>query len=185
MIFRTILFIACNLVSLSILAQYTLNHDAYIDPLSIDSLQSRVEDLKEMFINKSKGNDLKSHQTKVIKEIKEMSDYLYFKNMWDLYKIDTSSENRINLLSQLMFYKYSTIKNKLLEKNARIIYEESRKALIYEYQGNVELLETIEVNAAYQAVIYPFLKRAIIAAGGKWKRGEIPDLFIPQLIKKQ
>ena len=102
-------------------------------------------------------------------------------------EVETSKEKRIVILRQVTTYQYSVIINPHLNRNARILYEESRKALIYEHSGNVELLETIEVNPAYQAAIYPFLKREIIAAGGEWKRGEIPKLFVPGLTndKKQ
>ncbi|MCP3929571.1 MAG: hypothetical protein GY705_10760 [Bacteroidetes bacterium] len=183
MIYRIILFCTSFILALNLSAQYTLNYDAYIDPVSIDSLQSKVEVLQEILKKERIGQDTSILKVNVIKDIKELSDYLYYKSIWDSYKVDTSKENRIVLLRQLMQYKYSTVSNYKLNKNARTLYQESRKALIYEYRGNVELLESVEVNPAYQAIIYPFLKREIIAAGGIWKRGEILNLSNHELIK--
>lgn len=80
-------------------------------------------------------------------------------------------------------YKYYLVKDPILNKYARILYSESLKALIFEYRGNLELLNSITVHPAYQGVIYPFLKRAIDAAGGEWNKAQIPELSIDYINK--
>ena len=170
--------IAMIFTSLQLSSQYANIYEAYIYELPIDSLQQQIDKLRFLKADNSVQSKANLSKVGVINKIKEYSDYLFYSNLWKSHKFETNEEVRILQLRKISSYPYYLVNNKILNKYARVLYEESIKALIYEYRGNLNMLHSVEVYPAFQATIYPFLKREIEASGGVWTRGEVPQLNI-------
>lgn len=106
----------------------------------------------------------------LIKSTKEYSDHYYYTQLRELALRETDKEKRIRMFKEISFYPFYRIKNNSISYYARELYSDSILQLIWEYRGNVELLNSIEIYPAFMELIYPSLKRAIEVAGGKWER---------------
>ncbi len=170
MIFKILLLAGTILSYTNLFCQYTNSQNVYLKKIELDSLNSKILSLTELVSQDGSGETNFSEKCELIKSIKEYSDHYYYVNLWEQYKTESDHEKRITLLQNINQYKYYFVSDLDLNDIARKLYRESHKALIYEYEGNLEMLKLIETVPAYHRDVYPFLKRAIIAAGGKWER---------------
>ena len=107
-----------SILSLNLNAQYTDNYNAYISTYPMDSLQAKVIEFQKFMENKHEILNAVTFKNAIIKEIKDISDFLFYRNLWENYKIEVSKDKRIEILHQMMIYKYSLINDRHLNENA-------------------------------------------------------------------
>lgn len=137
---------------------------------ALDSISHNISILK--ILNESENRDSIYDITlfQLIKSTKEYADHFYYTQLREIALRETDKEKRIMMFKEISFYPYYLIKNNSINYYARELYSDSILQLIQEYNGNVELLNTIKVHPAFTQLIYPSLKRAIEVAGGKWEK---------------
>lgn len=105
---------------------------------------------------------------------KRLVDLQYYETLFSSFKLYPDKKDRIQtlkIISDIPWYKY---REKNLSNKTRDLYVKSLRELIKECDGDLKELEAIRVYPAYHSEIYYYLKMAIVKAGGKWTRGEIP-----------
>ncbi len=118
-----------------------------------------------------------------ITELKHFIDIKYYTLVFETIPERNDTIQRfvtLNHIRSIPVAHFTKVENYEKAKN---LYLKATRLLIRESRGNLTILNKIKIIPAFQAELYPFLKRAIENAGGKWDRGEIPDLIIRPPIK--
>lgn len=105
---------------------------------------------------------------------KILVDLQYYKILFENYKYFPNREDRLQMLRIISGIPWYSYREKINSNYARSLYFKSIINLIKEAENDLPELERITVYPVYHADIYPRLKAAIIRAGGKWIKGEIP-----------
>jgi hypothetical protein len=173
---KTIFIILC--IFLYISTSYTQNLS--VSPL--DSISKKLDQL----INSNTFDTLElDTKFELIRAIKEYSDHLFYSSLWESASREIDKPKKIIMLIEITLYPYYRTTIPSLNYWAHYFYINANLQLVKEYSGNLELLNTVTVDPSAMSYVYPNLKRAIEAAGGKWEKGPIVPLFHPdEIIKK-
>lgn len=155
----------------------SLCYSQYIPPVNLKEVQSQVASVQSLL----EGVDTiaeKSILYSEIRHLKEITDCYYYRNLWDQAMNENDKEKKIFLFQEVSFIEYYLFQDVKLCRQARLLYQEAMKQIINLYSGNLEALNEIQVHPGCRAIVYPFLKIQIIAAGGVWDRGELPQVNI-------
>lgn len=164
------------LLYLLLTLNYQLNAQ-FFPKASPDSVLVKIELIKSILDEKLVDSIGLDSMNRLVGELKEYTDALYYTTKWNISLEEPDWDKRVFLLREISLYPYYLVKNKDLIQNASTLYEGAFFRLIKEYEGNVDLLNSISVVPAYSQRIYPTLKRAIERAGGTWSKGPLDNYY--------
>jgi hypothetical protein len=143
-------------------------YNYYVPPASLDSVINNVK-LLENLLASQYSDTIAFAQAKhqITTQIKEFSEHLYYRSLWDQAKCEPDKPNRILLLREIANIQYYNKKNKRFYLLFFKLHESSTIALIHEYSGDLESLMFLTNSSVCSSAAWR-LKRAIKRAGGVW-----------------